>query len=431
MASRNKHRYLVGLAIISFSLAIFTGATLLSTVTWAGSPNRVGLVVRFGDGSLFTHCVEFDENQISGLEVLLKAGLNIIYESSGPEGAAVCKIENEGCDYPAEDCFCQCPGGPNCIYWSYWHLKGGAWEYSQVGASGYYVSDGDVEGWSWAVELSQGIAFDDICTSLLTATSTNTTNPTSTPTATHTPPPTATPTSTQVPPTPAVGFSVQPETIVAGGCAQLRWDVEDVQEVYLDGQPQQGHGSKQACPTQTQTYELRIVSAAGEFRHQVTVKVVQPSPTIIPSDMHTPLPVAASAPTDTPGPQPEVPSPTPTSLPTETLPLTVTLLPTDTATPTASPPAVAMVAPPPTPSEKETDVLSEVEQSTEIPSTKVTMLNWLLFLAAAVVGTLGFGGMAFVGILALLGVIYLFARWSQGRGGDYGYWEENDTDSYS
>ncbi len=58
------------------------------------------------------------------------------------------------------------------------------------------------------------------------------------------------------------------------------------------------------------------------------------------------------------------------------------------------------------------------------------MLNWLLFLAAAVLGTLGFGGMAFVGILALLGVIYLFARWSQGGGGDYGYWGGDDGDVY-
>jgi len=426
MASRNKHKYLAGLVIISLSLAIAMGGILLPAATQADSPNRVGLVVRFGDGSLFTHCVEFDENQISGLEVLLKAGLNVIYESSGPDGAAVCKIENEGCDYPAEDCFCQCPGGPNCIYWSYWHLKDGAWEYSQVGAGGYHVSDGDVEGWAWAVELPQ-VAFDDICVPLSTATFTSTATPASTPTATHTLLPTATPTSTPIAPTPVVGFSVQPETITAGGCAQLRWDVENAQAIYLDGQGVIGHQTKQICPAQTQTYELRVVSAADEFRHQVTVNVVQPSPTIIPSDTHAPLPAAASAPTDTPELLPKVPSPTPTPSSAEVPPLTATPLPAETATPTPSPPVVAMVAPPTAPAKKETDAFSKADQPAEIPPTKVTILNWLLFLATAVVGTLSFGGMAFVGILAVLGVIYLFARWSQ-DGGDYG--EEGDVDGY-
>lgn len=88
-----------------------------------------------------------------------------------------------------------------------------------------------------------------------------------------------------------------------------------------------------------------------------------------------------------------------------------------------------MVAPPTAPAKKETDALSKADQPAEI-SRKVTMLNRLLFLAAAVMGALGFGGMAFVGILALLGVIYLFARWSQGEESDYSYWEKDDVDGY-
>lgn len=412
MAGRNKYRCPVGLVIVSLFLTIVTGGTFLSAATQADSPNRVGLVVRFGNGDVLTRCVEFHENQISGLEVLLRAGLNVIYELSGTYGAAICKIENDGCDYPAEACFCQCPGGPNCIYWSYWHLKDGIWTYSQVGAGGYYVKNGDVEGWAWAVELPQ-ITFEDICAPPPTATSTSTAPPTFTPTATHTPVPTAKPTSTSVPPTPAVGFNAQPETVVAGSCTTLRWDVEGVQAVYLDGQPQQGHGSQQVCPAQTQTYELRVVSAAGEFRRQVTVKVVQPSPTPIPSDTPTLLPGAASAPAGTPEPWPEVPSPTPTPLPIGTLPMTATPLVNDTATPTPSPPAVAMVAPPTAPVKKEADASPKAGQPARV-SQKVTMLNWLLFLVAAVVGALGFGGIAFFGILAVLGVIYLFVRWSQG-----------------
>ena len=89
-----------------------------------------------------------------------------------------------------------------------------------------------------------------------------------------------------------------------------------------------------------------------------------------------------------------------------------------------------MVARPTALSKEETNASSKADQPAEISPTKVTILNWLLFLAAAVVGTLGFGGMAFVGILALLGVVYLFARWSESGRGDYGYWEGDDVDGY-
>jgi hypothetical protein len=83
-----------------------------------------------------------------------------------------------------------------------------------------------------------------------------------------------------------------------------------------------------------------------------------------------------------------------------------------------------MVASPQATAEEKTDVLSKTDQPAGISPTKITILNWLLFLAAAALGVLGFGGMAFVGILALLGVIYLFARWSQKDG--YGYGEADD-----
>lgn len=116
--------------------------------TGADDPSRVGLVVRFSDGHLLTRWVEFDEDQISGLEALRRSGLDVIYQQSGL-GTAVCKIEDEGCDYPSEPCFCRCAGGPDCLYWSYWHLQEDTWEYSQAGASGYFVRDGDVEGWAW------------------------------------------------------------------------------------------------------------------------------------------------------------------------------------------------------------------------------------------------------------------------------------------
>jgi hypothetical protein len=414
--------------LLSFILLLLI--ILLLMPAEADGPNRAGLVIDYGDGNTATFCVEFDEESITGMEVLERAGREL---ALGFGGGTVCAIDGVGC--PSDNCWCECGNASQgCTYWIYWHLKDGEWRYSEAGAAGYPVYDGDIEGWVWGSGSTQGGApppvytIEQICN--LPPPQTDTPTATNTPTSTHTPTPSSTPTATNTPApanTPEVSFHADTTELVAGSCTTLRWDVEDVHEVYLDGQPRQGHGSKQVCPTQTQTYELRVVNAAGEFRHQVTVNVVQPSPTPIPSDEPTLLPTAAPAPTDTPEPQPEVPSPTPTPLPAEVPPLTATPLPAETATPTLSPPVMAMVAPPTAPAKKETDALSKADQPAEISPTKVTILNWLLFLVAAVVGTLGFGGMAFVGILAVLGVIYLFARWSQ-DGGDHG--EEGNVDGY-
>jgi hypothetical protein len=426
---------------------LIAGLLLAVSAPQAGADdyNRAGLVIDYGDGNVATFCVSFYEDSITGMDVLERAGRQLV---GGFGGGAICAIDGVGC--PANDCWCECRNpSSGCTYWLYWHLMDGEWVYSSLGATGYQVHDGDVEGWVWGSgDMGEGAqppvyTIEQLCqppsapTAVPSDTPTATDIPTSTPTPvpTHTPAATRTPvtTDTRVPTsTPHISFLADATEMVAGSCTTLRWDVEDVQEVYLDGQPQQGHGSKQACPAQTQTYELRVVSAAGEFRHQVTVNVVQPSPTPTLSDMPTPLPVTTPTiqPPEHPTTQPELPSPTPTPLPTETPPMTAAPLPTDTATPTPSPPAVAMAASPTAPSKKEADISSKADQPTEISPTKVTMLNRLVFLAATVVGILGFGGMVFVGILALLGVIYLFARWSQGGKDDYGYEEGDDVDGY-
>jgi hypothetical protein len=125
----------------------------------AGETNRVGLVVSFGDNATITRCVAFDEPQISGYDVLMRSGLEIIAAESPGLGAAVCAIEDTGCMDTA-DCFCAFP--PD--YWSYWHLADGAWQYSGVGTGSYKVSPGDVEGWNWGPQApSTGISFADIC----------------------------------------------------------------------------------------------------------------------------------------------------------------------------------------------------------------------------------------------------------------------------
>jgi uncharacterized repeat protein (TIGR01451 family) len=148
-------------------ILVITGILLSKTGAGAGAraraqgTNRAGLVVRFGDGSYITRCIPFSESEISGLDVLTRSGLTVV-----AAGWAICDIEGEsGCT--AEDCFCQCPGGGGpCIYWSYWHLGNGSWDYSGVGSGGYKVHNGDVEGWSWGSEAPPIVSFDEICPTL-------------------------------------------------------------------------------------------------------------------------------------------------------------------------------------------------------------------------------------------------------------------------
>jgi len=133
----------------------------------SAEPNRVGLVVQYGDGTVATHCVEFGQPSISGHDALELAGLTLSAEYSAL-GAAVCKIEDDGCVFPADICFCQCNGSP-CFYWAYHHLIDGVWQYSGFGASTYQLHPGDVDAWAWGEgSMSFGaqppvFAFDEIC----------------------------------------------------------------------------------------------------------------------------------------------------------------------------------------------------------------------------------------------------------------------------
>ncbi len=303
-------------------IAVFICLTVLGNDpgVYAQSDNRVGLVVQFGDGHTLTRCVTFTEPEISGYEVLIRSGLNIVAANSAGVGAAICQIEGEGC--PAENCFCKCRGTA-CTYWSYWQLDGEAWSYSNLGASASTVHPGAVEGWHWGVESPPPVlSFDQICA------------------------PAATPTL----PPPSVNLSVVPTTIVAGECAQLNWQVKNVQAVYLDGNGVGGKASKQVCPAQTQVYELRVVSAQGESRYTVTLNVIPPTAT--PTATFTAMPTPTKAQTSqtaTPSPTITTTSPehtptasptssaTPTATPTATRPATATSTATRTATPTPRP----------------------------------------------------------------------------------------------
>ncbi len=148
-----------------FLLAMVLLAGLAAAVS-AQEPNRAALVVALADGQVLTRCVEFAEVEISGYELLSRSGL-ALETSAAAMGAAVCRIEAAGC--PANDCFCECKGGGDCVYWSYWHLKEGRWQYAQSGAGLYQVQNGAVDGWTWGPGSVQAaiepplLTFDDVC----------------------------------------------------------------------------------------------------------------------------------------------------------------------------------------------------------------------------------------------------------------------------
>ena len=156
----------VGLVLL---LAIVVALTMsLATWTHSGAQelNKAALVIRFDESKFTSSCVAFEVETISGLELLDKAGLTVSKKVEGM-GSLVCEIDNTGC--PADDCFCQCSGGGDCIYWSYWSQDENGWKYASLGASQVQITNGDVNGWSWGPgSLTKAIPppevpFDSIC----------------------------------------------------------------------------------------------------------------------------------------------------------------------------------------------------------------------------------------------------------------------------
>lgn len=127
------------------------------------SLHQAGLVVQFGSVNFLTHCIEFPDDEITGTELLRRSGLRVIMEVSGGAGAAICKIEEDGCDYPDEPCFCQCRGGGQCLYWAYYLWSGDGWHGSGIGSGSRKLGDGDVDGWVWgSTDPPPIISWDDI-----------------------------------------------------------------------------------------------------------------------------------------------------------------------------------------------------------------------------------------------------------------------------
>ncbi len=112
--------------------------------------------------------------------------------------------------------------------------------------------------------------------------------PPPTPTPTETPKPTAQPTATPGSVGQAsISFSADSTNINAGDCTFLRWAVDNVAAVYLDGAGVTGHGNKKVCPGSTTTYTLHVVKQNNSSEdRQVTITVTgAPQPVTV--ELHT------------------------------------------------------------------------------------------------------------------------------------------------
>ncbi|MFQ5578682.1 MAG: hypothetical protein ACE5G8_17025 [Anaerolineae bacterium] len=174
--------------------------------------SKVGLVVQFAEGDVVTECVTLPPGPANGLDVLAASSLPSLAHGSSM-GVMVCKIQDTGCNAPAEDCFCRCQG-INCAYWNYLRRPAesdaGRWQYSQLGAAMVAVQPGDVEGWAWG-DTGVGlppITFAEICPAPTVPTATPSPSPAPLPTAEPetlarvTPPAAASPTVPLPTPTP-------------------------------------------------------------------------------------------------------------------------------------------------------------------------------------------------------------------------------------
>jgi hypothetical protein len=127
-----------------------------------------------------------------------------------------------------------------------------------------------------ATPTSTGVPTDTpTSTGVPTDTPTSTGVPTDTPTFTGTPTHTPTSTSTSIPMA-QVTFGVERDSVTAGECTVLHWDVDLATAVYLDGEGVGGHGTRQVCPPRTTTYHLHVAAPSGDVDRDVTVTVTLP-----------------------------------------------------------------------------------------------------------------------------------------------------------
>ena len=146
-----KHRLIA--ATIAITLLAFAHPAF-------GATHRAAVVVRTATTTK-TYCVPFTHDHITGVELLERAGVPVVGDTSAV-GTAVCKIGTTGCS--SDDCFCRYP-----VFWGYWTKDRGqkAWHFSDMGAEQRTVVDGAIDGWSFGRNgkpAPKTVDIADICT---------------------------------------------------------------------------------------------------------------------------------------------------------------------------------------------------------------------------------------------------------------------------
>ncbi|MDQ6713847.1 MAG: hypothetical protein M3Z28_11770 [Candidatus Dormibacteraeota bacterium] len=121
--------------------------------------HHAALVIQHASGSVITRCVAFAEDQISGLQLIQRSGVQYEAQSFGSIGTAMCQLDREPSTVPP-GCF---GSGP---YWQYFHRQGGGWQTSTFGASSSVLHDEDMDGWHYAAGAQQApgnVAFASVC----------------------------------------------------------------------------------------------------------------------------------------------------------------------------------------------------------------------------------------------------------------------------
>jgi hypothetical protein len=159
----------VGVALVAACLTGCQPATLTE-------PGQAGLVVRGPSGVTRQACVPLTGKETNGENLLLATGWDVTLDASNTMGSIICSIEGEGCDYPAEKCFCQCSALGSCSYWAYFTMsQDGQWVYSPLGPRAQPVLDEDLHAWVWVSGTSSApgaqqallpsVRFSDVCPS--------------------------------------------------------------------------------------------------------------------------------------------------------------------------------------------------------------------------------------------------------------------------
>jgi hypothetical protein len=105
--------------------------------------HHAALVIQHSSGRVLSRCIAFAEEQLTGLELIQRSGVQVQTQSFGTIGSAVCQLDREPAQAPA-DCF------GSGAYWQYSRRRGTGWQPSDLGASRSVVRDGDMDGWRYA-----------------------------------------------------------------------------------------------------------------------------------------------------------------------------------------------------------------------------------------------------------------------------------------